>query len=159
VSVSGSEQHPSEVPEGASESSSNRADARYPSDAVPEITGLRVSPGDRATLVNISASGLLMESATRFAPGLTVTVFFEGTLATPQIKARIVRCQVSAIDKGTLKYQTALAFEHRLALPIEAAAAPSTMSAAAGQPADRDAGTTTSQPENPSEPPRVFNRW
>ena len=94
------------------------ADTRHPAAAVPEITGLRISPGDAATLVNISATGLLLDSPQRFAPGQRVTVNFEGRLATRQMKGRIVRCQVSVISaKGTLHYHTAVAFDERLALP------------------------------------------
>ena len=97
---------------------SRQADTRHPAAAVPEITGLRISPGDAATLVNISATGLLLDSQLRFAPGQRVTVHFEGRLATRQMKGRIVRCQVSVISpKGTLHYHAAIAFDERLVLP------------------------------------------
>jgi hypothetical protein len=123
------------------------ADPRHPPDAVPEITALRVSPGDTATLINISASGVLLESGTRYAPGVTVTLHFEGTLEPKQISARIVRCQVSSIGaKGTLQYQTALAFDRRLALAADAAHAPG-----------RDAASAP--PVSPFPTSTVANRW
>src|SRR5262245_54696455 len=95
--------------------SNRRAETRYPAAAVPEITGLRTSPGDEAMLVNVSATGLLIESPQRFAPGQRVAVHFEGTLPTRNMKARVVRCQVAVISgKGNLRYQTAMAFDERL---------------------------------------------
>ena len=102
----------------ANVAASRPAETRYPAAAVPAITGVRISPGDQATLVNISATGLLVESAQRFAPGQRATVHFEGTLTTRQMKARVVRCHVSVINaKGSLQYQTAMAFDEWIALP------------------------------------------
>ena len=99
-----------------------RAAQRHLREAVPEITSLRVLPGESAKLLNISASGLLMEGTKRFAPGVAITVVFDGSIATRSIAARVVRCQVTAITPtGILQYQTALAFEGRLALAVDAA--------------------------------------
>ena len=104
-----------------------RADPRHQRDAVPEITSLRVLPGESATLLNISASGLLMEGTKRFGPGVAVTVVFDGSIATRSIAARVVRCQVTAISPaGVLQYQTALAFDGRLILAADAAHATAT---------------------------------
>jgi hypothetical protein len=98
-----------------------RAAPRHPREAVPEITSMRVLPGESATLINISASGLLMEGTKRFPPGVPVTVVFDGSIAMRSIGARVVRCQVTAISPtGILHYQTALAFEGRLVLAVDA---------------------------------------
>ena len=86
---------------------------------------MRLSPGEAVSLVNISASGVLVEGKTRFVPGTRVTVHFEGTIKPNQIKARVVRCQVSAIGGGgSLQYQSAIAFEGRMDLPVEESALP-----------------------------------
>jgi hypothetical protein len=139
---------------------SRRAEIRYSREAIPEITGLRVLPGDAATMVNISASGLLMESPTRYAPGRTLTVNFEGTIATKQIKARIVRCQVSAIDdEGKLQYYTALTFEGRLTLPVKAGAAPYSTAAEAKLGALSGAETTSPAEDAATEALQTANRW
>ena len=99
--------------------SNKRVDPRYPAAAVPGITAMRLSPGEAVTLVNISASGVLVEGKTRFVPGTRVTVHFEGTIKPNQIKARVVRCQVSAIGGGgSLQDQSAIAFEGRMELPV-----------------------------------------
>jgi hypothetical protein len=138
------------VKEVAGVITNRRADTRYPAEAVPEITGLRISPGAEATLVNISATGVLIDSAQRFAPGQRVAVHFEGRLPTKYMKARIVRCQVSAISrKGSLRYHTAMAFDDRLALPNEPAAAdvPATW--------EMDRPGEIASPETPA----VTNQW
>jgi hypothetical protein len=77
-------------------------------------------PGGRGPLGVVTLTGLLLESPQRFAPGQWVTVHFDGALTTRHLRARIVRCQVSLITaKSTLRYQTAMAFDGRLALPRE----------------------------------------
>ena len=105
--------------------SNRRVDPRYPPAAMPAITGMRLSPGEAVSLVNISASGVLVEGKTRFVPGTRVTVHFEGTIKPNQIKARVIRCQVSAIGSGgSLQYQSAIAFEGRMDLPVVESALP-----------------------------------
>jgi hypothetical protein len=86
---------------------------------------MRLSPGDAVKLVNISASGVLVEGKTRFVPGTRVTVIFEGPAAPPSVKARVIRCQVSAIGGGgSLQYHSAIAFEAKIELPVDEAALP-----------------------------------
>jgi PilZ domain len=136
-----------------------RIDIRYPREAIPEITGMSVW-GDEATLVNISVSGLLMESATRYAPGQRITVQFEGKFPTKRIKGRIVRCQVSAInEKRELRYHIALVFENRLILHSTAGAAPRSTAAKTKQGAACDADTASPKEEEPANAPGPVNRW
>jgi hypothetical protein len=127
---------------------------------------MRLSPGEAVSLVNISASGVLVEGKTRFVPGTRVTVHFEGTIKPNQIKARVVRCQVSAIGGGgSLQYQSAIAFEGRMDLPVEGSALPSP----AGPPAPEEepapppkkgkAAAAAPPPPPPPAPSRVYNRW
>ena len=89
-----------------------RLHPRYPAESVIGITGMRLSPGDVVKLVDISASGVLVEGKTRFVPGTHLTVHFEGPSAPRPVKGRVVRCQVSAIGEGgALQYQSAIAFD------------------------------------------------
>jgi hypothetical protein len=81
---------------------------------VPTIKSLRLSPGDAVELVNISRSGVLVEGKTRFVPGTRVTVHFEGSFKPAQAKGRVVRCQVSSISGGSLRYHSGIQFEQRL---------------------------------------------
>ena len=80
---------------------------------------MRLSPGDVVTLVNLSASGILVEGKTRFVPGTRLTVNFEGPAALARAKGRVVRCQVSAIGEGgSLQYQSAIAFDEAIDVPV-----------------------------------------
>jgi hypothetical protein len=91
---------------------------RYPASAFPEIQGVRLAPpGVAATLVNLSAAGVLVESASRLLPGTVLTVHFNGTFNPASIESRVVRCEVAGIaTDGSLR----LAFSTRIALPNEA---------------------------------------
>jgi hypothetical protein len=135
-------------------------DPRYPATAFPSITSVRLSPGDAVDLVNISKSGVLVEGRTRFVPGTRVTVIFDGGFAPAQSKGKVVRCQVSSISGGTLRYQSGIQFEKKLEHldpqkpplhrdPKEAARSVP-FPVAAGAAAGGDA---------PGGPKRIMNRW
>jgi hypothetical protein len=99
----------------------NRNSPRRPASRVPAITGLRISPhGAAATLVDISATGLLAECAVRLQPGSAVTVVVEGTFAPASIEGRVARTSVSCVAKdGTLRYHSGIAFNKPIALAPE----------------------------------------
>ena len=131
-------------------------DPRFPASAVPSITALRLSPGDSVDLVNISRSGILVEGRTRFVPGTRVTVVVEGTFKPAQMKGRVVRCQVSSISGGALRYQSGIQFDQRLDAnpaetepPVQAASAV-TAPSRPGQPAPQPAATASR---------KLANRW
>lgn len=127
-----------------------RADTRYVAATVPKIKGVKLSPGDAVGLLNVSASGVLVEGKTRFVPGTRVTVVFDGPVTPKQIKGRVVRCQVSAIASGgALQYQSGIAFEGRVALPVDEPA---------DAPAAEFAAAPAAAPSAPA-PARVRNRW
>jgi hypothetical protein len=136
---------------------STRLHPRYPPDSVRGITGVRLSPGEVVTLVNISISGILVEGKTRFVPGTRLNVIFEGPGAPAAVKGRVVRCQVSAIGGGgSLQYQSAIAFEANIELPIDEAAKP-----AAVEPAPATEAPTQAKPTTPTQAstPQPRNRW
>ena len=145
--------------------SNRRVDPRYPAAAVPAITAMRLSPGEAVTLVNISSSGVLVEGKTRFVPGTRVTVHFEGTIKPNQMKSRVVRCQVSAIGSGgSLQYQSAIAFEGRMDIPVdEAVAPPLPPPPVVEEPPQPKKGKTAAAapppPPSPAPTQRVYNRW
>ena len=98
-----------------------RSPRRYPASAFPEITGIRLAPvGATATLVNLSAAGVLVECASRVVPGAVLTVHFEGTFVPASIESRVIRCEVSGIaSDGSLRFHLGLAFGTRLSLACE----------------------------------------
>jgi hypothetical protein len=135
-----------------------RADPRYPAEAIPGITGMRLSPGDTVRLVNMSASGVLVEGKTRFVPGTRVSVVFDGPKAPPTVKARVVRCQVSAIaGGGSLQYQCAIQFEQRIDVPVDESALPAAATPPA--PAPQPAGSKKQHQETVPARVKVYNRW
>jgi len=143
-----------DVKAGSATAESSRLDPRYPAATVTGITSMRLSPGDVVSLVNISASGVLVEGKTRFVPGTRLTVIFEGPSAPGSVKGRVVRCQVSSIGGGgSLHYQSAIAFETRIEVPINEAAT-------AAPPVE----STPSAPPKPTATPQsvrpaLRNRW
>ena len=84
---------------------------RRPASAVPSIKGLRISPpGFKATLVDISPSGLLAEWGVALKIGQAVTVDFEGTFSPQSLAAHVVRSAVASMTSGGVRYYIGLAF-------------------------------------------------
>ena len=147
-----------ETETGAAETN-HALDTRYPAAAVPAITGMRLSPGDTVTLLNISASGALVEGTARLVPSTRVTVHFEGTITPRQITARVVRCMVSAIGSGgALQYHSGIAFDRPLSLPLGEAVAPR-VTVPPIEEARAATGSQTAVAPAPVPGPRIYNRW
>jgi hypothetical protein len=136
-----------------------RAHPRFPASAVPSIAGVRLSAGDPARmmiangmsvdLVNVSLSGMLVEGRTRLVPGSRVTIMIEGGFEPSQLRAKVVRCQVTAISEGALRYQCGLQFERPLdQIPTDADAPP----VSAARPQEDEAAA-------PSSERILLNRW
>ena len=141
-------------------------DPRFPATAVPAIKSVRLSPGETVQLINISRTGVLVEGRTRFVPGTRVTVIFDGTFAPPQIKGRIVRCQVSSIHDGSLRYQSGIQFDKKLdahpgdlqeALPEPAAGMKAAAAAAPAPAAPQEPAPAKAGPRAAAAP--LVNRW
>ncbi len=141
----------------AVESGVRAVDPRYPAEAISAITGMRLSPGEAVRLVNLSASGVLVEGKTRFVPGTRVGVIFEGPKAPPTVKGRVVRCQVSAIaGGGSLQYQSAIQFEQKIEVPVDEASLPQQATPVAAPP-PKAAGSK--KQAEPPPPQKLQNRW
>ncbi len=106
--------------------------------AVPGITGVRFLPQrTEATLVNISPSGLLVESTAKYQVGSSAAVLFEGGFTPSTATGRVVRCEVAVMGRdGVLRYYIGLEFN---------------------TPLDLGDAAGTSAPVPPA--PRVRNRW
>ena len=141
-----------------------RAEPRYQPSAVPAITGVKTSAGDLLTLVNISATGVLVEGNTRIKPGERVSLAIFG-LEPSQVSGRVVRSVVSAIgNSGTLRFQTGIAFDRRVRIPLPAEDAipaldePPTFGAEAVL-LYQDQSTPALEPAPVQPRRRVVNRW
>jgi len=103
-----------------------RTDPRFPAASIPAISSVKLSPGDAVKLINISASGMLVEGRTRFVPSTRLTVTFDGGFAPSQVRGRVVRCQVASIFDGQLQYQSGIVFDTRVNLAPEGGAGEAT---------------------------------
>jgi hypothetical protein len=76
------------------------------------ITGgtIRMTPGGQAQLLNVSATGALVEAKQRLATGTSVVMSIDGER--PQrLQGSVVRSTVTAIHRdSTMTYQLAIAF-------------------------------------------------
>jgi hypothetical protein len=109
---------------------------------------------------------VLVEGRTRFVPGTRVTVVFDGGFTPAQVKGKIVRCQVSSIHDGSLRYQSGIQFDKKLeahpgdlkeALPEPGMpGAAGTAAPAAPTPA---AVTPISSKQAATPAPQLVNRW
>jgi len=94
---------------------------RRPAASVASITGLRISPpGFRATLLNISGTGLLAEWGLPLKIGQPVTIEFEGAFAHHSVRAHVVRSSVASTTAASLRYHVALEFMAPIGLDDEA---------------------------------------
>jgi hypothetical protein len=122
-----------------------------PASAVPSIEGLRISPpGLTATLVDISASGLVAEWGVPLKIGQAVTVDFEGTFSPQSLEAQVVHSAVNSMTSDGVRYHvgleftTPIAFEDPLPPPPETSAGNAAVQAAVA---------------DPLEPDDIENRW
>ena len=138
-----------------------RSAARVPASAVPTIKGVRLSPhGTEATLLNISASGCLVECTSRIRLGTAVTTVFEGTFSPSTIEGRVARSSVANVSKkGVLQYHIGIAFNSRIAIgePIAVKPAPAVEPAPAA--ANLQPGATSQAEAAAPAVPVLTNRW
>jgi len=145
-----------------------RSAPRVPASAVPGIKGVRLSPhGTEATLMNISASGILVECVSRLRLGTAVTTVFDGTFSPSTIEGRVARSSVANVSKkGVLQYHIGIAFNKPIVLqaaPV-AAAIPQPEAPAASEKPEAPAalgtqGTTAQASEAAPVLPILSNRW
>ena len=71
----------------------------------------RVRPGDRVSIVDVSAGGALLEAARPLRPGADVELQFERADGRVRMSARVLRCGVSALhpERGPT-YRAAVSF-------------------------------------------------
>jgi hypothetical protein len=124
---------------------------RRPASAVPSIKGLRISPpGVEATLVDISASGLLAEWGIALKIGQAVTVDFEGTFSPQSLGAQVVRSAVASMTSGGVRYHVGLAFTAPIAFEDKPPPLPEAS-------AENDA--VQAAVADPPPPEDIENRW
>jgi hypothetical protein len=77
---------------------------------------LSMQGASRVELVNISETGVLVETSTRAILGSVEDLFISSEQRCHVVRARAVRSSVVAIESGSLVYRTAYQFEEPLSL-------------------------------------------
>ena len=75
-------------------------------------------------LLNISNRGMFVQTETHTKPGSAVRVCIVTTGATYEVKAKIVRSEITTVDGSGLHYQVAIAFDKPLDLIDDSDVAP-----------------------------------
>jgi hypothetical protein len=78
---------------------------------LPWLFSIKLTWGPELQLVNISRSGLLVETGIRLTPGASTAFEIVGPATDLIVRARVIRTQVSAVDTIGVKYLAAAAFE------------------------------------------------
>ena len=92
---------------------------------LPWLSSVKLPWGQHLRLVNISSSGLLVESSVRLAPGSDTTFRIGGPDLSLVVPARVIRCRVATVDSLGVKYETAAAFDQPVNELIAAGEEPS----------------------------------
>lgn len=112
-----------------------RVSPRLQPHEVPWIREVKPISGDGARLLNISRTGVLLETTARLQPGRRSTVVIVNDADQKErAEGQVIRTELVAIGKsGELIYRTALAFTREFDLKLPGVAAP--VSAPAAEPA------------------------
>jgi hypothetical protein len=78
---------------------------------LPWLKSINVPGGIEARLINLSSTGLLVESGARIAPGAATTFRLWGPHRDLTVPARIVRSEVASVDRFGVKYHAAAVFD------------------------------------------------
>ena len=95
---------------------------------VPWLSGIKLSWGQELQLVNISSTGVLVETGSKLAPGSTTELHLSGPETNLVVPVRVIRSDVARIDGLGVRYHAAAAFSKEIDLdgPRRRAAAPPT---------------------------------
>jgi hypothetical protein len=85
------------------------------------ILSVRVRPGQEAALIDVSASGALLESACRLLPGTAIELQIGIRGRRAPIRARVLRCAISDLAAAGPRYRAAVNFDRPLSWLVEAA--------------------------------------
>ena len=78
------------------------------------IVAARVRPGRDVSLLDVSAGGALVETASRLLPGSAVELHLESRDRRVAIRGRVIRCAVSRLRSTTVWYRGAIIFDRHL---------------------------------------------
>jgi len=83
---------------------------------VPWLSGIKASWGADLQLINISSTGVLVETGSKFAPGSTTNLHLCGPETNLVVPVRFIRSDVARIDGLGVRYRAAAAFAQEVDL-------------------------------------------
>lgn len=78
------------------------------------IRSVRIRPGHAAAVIDVSATGALIETNHRLLPGTVVELTVETNQHRARIRGRVVRCAVVQVRAATVFYRGGIAFDSHL---------------------------------------------
>jgi len=109
---------------GGSGGTDRRRARRRPAADLPGVWAVRLPLGPEARVVDISSTGVLVETSSKITPGSTLDLQVLGQNINLRVSARMVRSEVASVDRLGVKYRAAAAFSHEVDL-VGVLAAPS----------------------------------
>ena len=88
---------------------------------VPWLSGVKAAWGTELELINISSTGLLVETGSKFTPGSTTELHLSGPDTNLIVPVRFIRSDVARIDGLGVRYRAAAAFAREVISPARAA--------------------------------------
>jgi len=105
------------VNEAVRGSSDERRHARRrPMSEVPWLSNVRLGDGVNVSLVNISPTGVLFESGSKFSPGSRSEILLSGAGSSVAVPVRFIRSEIARIDAFGVRYHAAAAFDKEIDL-------------------------------------------
>jgi hypothetical protein len=78
------------------------------------IVSVRVRPGHSAVIVNVSAGGAALETASRLLPGARVDLHIQSEQWRTTWRGRVQRCTVVKLRATSVRYRAAIVFDQVL---------------------------------------------
>jgi PilZ domain-containing protein len=94
-----------------------RRSRRRTSGDLPWLWTVKLAGGAQVRVVDISTTGVLLETASRLSDGSTMDLQLLGQDTNVTVPARMIRSHVASVDGVSVKYRVAATFAHQLALP------------------------------------------
>jgi CheY-like chemotaxis protein len=89
---------------------------RFSRTDLPWLSQIHLSWGLEVQLLNISSSGVLIESGSKLDPGSATTIHLSGLNKQLVVPARVVRSHVATVDMRGVRYASAAAFDKDIEL-------------------------------------------
>ncbi len=91
-------------------------DHRRHASEVPWLTTIKLPWGPEVALLNISRTGMLIETTFKFTSGTVIEFQLCGSDVNLVVRAKVVRCEIASVDSRSVRYHAAAVFSEELRL-------------------------------------------